>query len=236
MAKWNNAEFGGLPSVVVAAHELKSPLALVRQMSLLLDDQAISETDAKRLRQQLIYTSERSLRLVDDLARVGNLNPALFPLEPLNPLAVCQQLAIELRPTLQLYQRQVCWPANRRRPLLVMANRVLLGRIVTNFLDNALKYSDPTLAVQVSLRQIGPRLRLSVRDYGPMLSRQEYRQLIDQLHQRKSIRTRPDSSGLGVFVASQFAEAMQGSIGLVRHRDGVTFYVELPVSRQLRLV
>lgn len=75
MAKWNNAEFGGLPSVVVAAHELKSPLALVRQMSLLLDDQAISETDAKRLRQQLIYTSERSLRLVDDLARVGNLNP-----------------------------------------------------------------------------------------------------------------------------------------------------------------
>lgn len=65
------------------------------------------------------------------------------------------------------------------------------------------------------------------------MSLREYRRLTDEMEKRKSIRTRPESSGLGIYVASQFAQAMDGEIGLIRHRDGLTFYVELPLSRQL---
>jgi integral membrane sensor signal transduction histidine kinase len=50
------------------------------------------------------------------------------------------------------------------------------------------------------------------------------------------VRTRPESSGLGIYVANQFARAMNGRIGLIRHRDGLTFYVEMPISRQLSLI
>jgi signal transduction histidine kinase len=50
------------------------------------------------------------------------------------------------------------------------------------------------------------------------------------------LQNRPASSGLGLYIAGQFAEAMQGSIGATRHRDGATFYVELLASQQLKLL
>ena len=77
---------------------------------------------------------------------------------------------------------------------------------------------------------------MSVRDFGPMMSLKEYRLLLDEMETRKTVRTRPESSGLGIYVANQFARAMNGRIGLIRHRDGLTFYVEMPISRQLSLV
>ena len=39
-----------------------------------------------------------------------------------------------------------------------------------------------------------------------------------------------------MFVASEFAAAIGGQIGAIRHRDGATFYVDVPASMQLRLL
>ena len=46
----------------------------------------------------------------------------------------------------------------------------------------------------------------------------------------QALHGRPQSSGLGLFVAGQFAQAMQGSVGATRHRDGATFYVDMHAS------
>ena len=230
--QWSDREFGALPSVVVAAHELKTPLALMRQLSLLLSEGSLDGAEAQRVGQQVTQTAERALALVGDLAHTANLSPTLFPLEPVNPLAVCRQIAQDMRPALQVYDRRVEWPRGRQAQLVV-ANQTLLGRVLANFLENALRYSEPSATVRVKLQRRGDVLRMGVRDFGPMMSLREYRQLLDEMALRKSIRTRPESSGLGVYVASQFAQAMNGEIGLIRHRDGLTFYVDVPLSRQM---
>lgn len=230
--QWSDREFGALPSVVVAAHELKTPLALMRQLSLLLSEGSLDGAEAQRVSQQVTQTAERALALVGDLAHTANLSPTLFPLEPVNPLAVCRQIAQEMRPALQVYDRRVEWPRGRQAQLVV-ANQTLLGRVLANFLENALRYSEPSATVRVKLQRRGDVLRMGVRDFGPMMSLREYRQLLDEMALRKSVRTRPESSGLGVYVASQFAQAMNGEIGLIRHRDGLTFYVDVPLSRQM---
>ena len=92
------------------------------------------------------------------------------------------------------------------------------------------------MPIQVKITKTNDVVRLSVRDYGPMMSRREYQQLLKTMAARKAVRTRPESSGLGVYVAAQFARAMSGDIGLIRHRDGLTFYVDMPLSRQMSLV
>lgn len=234
--EWSDANFGGLPSVLVAAHELKTPLALIRQMALLLDDDLTSLADKKRIQQRIIQTSEQALQLTVDLANSANLTPSLFPLEPVNPLALCQQIAAETRLNAVLYGRKISWPQRGRNSRLILANRTLLGRILANFLNNALKYTEDGSEIKVSVTAVGGAVRLSVRDFGPMMSLKEYRRLIDEMDARKTMRTRPESSGLGIYVASQFARAMNGQIGLIRHRDGLTFYVEMPISRQLSLL
>ena len=230
--QWSDREFGALPSVVVAAHELKTPLALMRQLSLLLSEGSLDGAETRRVSQQVTQTAERALALVGDLAHTANLSPTLFPLEPVNPLAVCRQIAQDMRPALQVYDRRVEWPRGRQAQLVV-ANQTLLGRVLANFLENALRYSEPSATVRVKLQRRGDVLRMGVRDFGPMMSLREYRQLLDEMELRKSVRTRPESSGLGVYVASQFAQAMNGEIGLIRHRDGLTFYVDVPLSRQM---
>lgn len=234
--EWSDADFGGLPSVLVAAHELKTPLALIRQMALLLDDDLTSLADKKQIKQRIIQTSEQALQLTADLANSANLTPSLFPLEPVNPLALCQQIAAETRLNAALYGRKISWPRGGRNNRLILANRTLLGRILANFLNNALKYTEDGSEIKVSVKSVGGAVRLSVRDFGPMMSLKEYRRLLDEMDARKTVRTRPESSGLGIYVASQFARAMNGQIGLIRHRDGLTFYVDMPISRQLSLL
>lgn len=229
---WSGQEFVLPPSVSVAAHELKSPIALMRQLSLVLSDDSLPETTREKYHRQLIMTADRALQLTNDLTQVANLQASLFPLEPVNPLAVCRAMAEEVRPLSWLYQREIAWPKASRQALLVVANPRLLGRIVVNFIDNAVKYTEEAVPIEVSVRRRGEMVRVGVRDYGPQMTKREYRRLVDEMERMKSVRTRPESSGLGVFIASQFARAMNGTTGLVRHRDGVTFYVELPMSQQ----
>lgn len=224
-----------MPSIAVAAHELKAPLALIRQMSLLIEDGGFSPVEVRLMQRRLTLMAERSLALVQDLARTVNIQPTLFPLEPVNPLALLTQLAYESRDMLRLYDRRVTWPRTGKKRLVV-ANPLLLGRIMMNFLDNAMRYSEAGAAIRVTIRQTGMMVRLGVRDFGPMMSLAEYRRLVDEMTTRKSVRTRPDSSGLGVYIAATFAQAMGGQIGLIRHRDGLTFYVDVPLSEQMSLL
>ena len=234
--EWSDADFGGLPSVLVAAHELKTPLALIRQLALLLDDDLTSSADKTQIQQRIIRTSEQALQLTIDLANSANLTPSLFPLEPVNPLALCQQVAMETKFNAILYGRKVSWPKSSRNSQLILANQTLLGRILANFLNNALAYTEDGSEIKVSVKATKDAVRMSVRDFGPMMSLKEYRLLLDEMETRKTVRTRPESSGLGIYVANQFARAMNGRIGLIRHRDGLTFYVEMPISRQLSLI
>lgn len=224
-----------MPSIAVVAHELKAPLALIRQMSLLVEDGQLSPVEAQLMQRRVTLTAERSLALVQDLAHTANMQPTLFPLEPVNPLALLTQLAHQSRDMLQLYDRRVMWPRTGKKRLVV-ANPLLLGRIMTNFLDNAVRYSEAGAAIRVTVRQAGAMVRLGVRDFGPMMGLAEYRRLVDEMTTRKSARTRPDSSGLGVYIAATFARAMGGRIGLIRHRDGLTFYVDVPLSEQMSLL
>jgi signal transduction histidine kinase len=210
------------PTLATAAHELKSPLVLLRQLSLLL--------------QQITWTSERALRLTSDLTRSARLDDALFAMEPINPQALCNEIVQELTPLFTAHGRELMVKA-RRHPLLLVANRDLLRRIIMNFSDNALYYSEPGSAVelQVQMLQKGKVIRVGVRDFGPALSSDMWRTLQKKIESQspQSIHARPNASGLGLYIASQFADTMQGKIGAIRHRDGATFYVDLSSSHQL---
>lgn len=224
-------------SLTAAAHELKSPLALMRQLALRLDASEVSE-EQRKLIHQITLTSERALRLTSDLTRSSRLSDALFELEPINPEQVCRDIAAELTPLFEAHGRSLA-VSYRTHPLLLVANRDLLRRILLNFSDNALHYSQPGTAVHMQIQAFTKTgmVRVGIRDFGPALSKDMWRTLRKKLqHSPQSINARPQSSGLGLYIASQFAEAMHGTIGATKHHDGATFYVELHASRQLSLL
>lgn len=225
----------GVTPLIAAAHELKAPLALVRQLALRLGDDTLTAVEREKLLRQTVLTSERALRLTSDLTKAARLDSALFELEPINPDQLCRDVAGELRPLFAAYGRTVS-VQSRRHPLLLVANRDLLRRILLGFSDNALHYSKPGTAVHLQIQALKKSgiVRVGVRDFGPALSSDMWRTLQKKLNSApQTIHARPESSGLGLFIASQFADAMNGRIGAVRHKDGATFYVELQASNQL---
>lgn len=230
--------FGGVPSVTTAAHELKAPLALMRQLALGLQAEHTSEAEKRRIIDQITLTSERALRLTTDLTKASRLEGSLFELEPLNPVAICEDVAHELAPLYKAHGREIR-VSSRTRPLLAVANRDLLRRIILNFGDNALHYSETDMPVELRALTYahGTKVRIGVRDFGPAIPTNLWQRLEARLGGGpQTLHARPGSSGLGLYISHQFAGAMNSKIGAIRHRDGVTFYVDLEASTQLGLL
>lgn len=228
----------GLPSLVAAAHELKSPLALVRQLSLMLETGDVSASERAHMLRQISLTSEKALRLTSDLTRSVRLEDAMFDVEPINPQQLCEDIVRELSPLFTAHGRKVELTP-RKHPLLLIANRDLLRRIIMNFSDNALNYTgtDSVVKIQIQALKSGKIIRLGVRDFGPALSSDMWKSLKGKLAiAPQAVHSRPQSSGLGLYIAGQFADAMKGTVGVTRHHDGATFYVDLNASSQLSLL
>ena len=208
--------------LVAAAHELKAPVALIRQLALELESYAEASLHSELLR-QIILVSERSLRLTTSLTRATSLqDQTLFPIEPVNAQQLCEEVAHELSPLYSAHERTL-EVKTRRSPPVVIANRELLRRILLQFGDNALHYAGDQPVVYGTWLQ-RDRVQVGLRDFGIHTTR------------GAQITGRPHSSGLGLQLVEVFAHAMNGSFGVTRHRTGMTFYVDMQASEQLSLL
>jgi len=221
-----------MESEVVVAHELKAPLSLVRQLALSLD----FEEDMKGAREvgrQIVATSERALQQVNDLTRIARLEDAMFEMEPVNPRVICDEVVGELWRLFEFNRRELRIEyRNKRR--LVVANPQLLHSVVYNFCLNAMNYGGEELPSEITVIDRANKIRIAVRDYGPAVPTKIWREIKDGFV-NKPVATpmRPGSSGLGLYIAAKFANYMGSDFGLIRHRDGTSFYIDLPVSGQL---
>lgn len=220
--------------ILVAAHELKAPLCLIRQLTLALSV-ASDATAKQRLQNQLVEVSERALRQVNDLAKIARLEDGLFTTEPVSVRGVCESVLHEILPLFQFERRSLrATYSNKTR--LAATNRELLYSIIYNFCVNAVRYSDAKSSSQLSVADHNGCIRVSVRDFGPALLTKIWQDLrTGQLIQPTAIAMRPGSSGLGLYISTQFARHLHAHLGAVRHRDGTSFYIDLPISKQAAL-
>jgi len=222
---------------MIAAHELKTPLVLLRQLALSLGDESLTASERATIASHMKLVSERALRLTSDLTKVQRLEDALFEMEPLNPQQICEEVLYELSPLYKACGRHITL-GRRKTQVLALANRDLLRRVLLNFADNALHYGEEDEPVQLSIqtRDNGEVIRLGVRDYGPAVPTNLWETLDEHAMQPEAVHARPASSGLGLMIAQRFADTMNATVGTLRHRDGATFFVDLHASKQLNLL
>lgn len=219
--------------LVALAHELKAPLGVIRQISLAKEYYSDQEVEAAFERIELL--SSRSLRLVEVLSR--NYNEASLESETINLNRLCEDVLHEFMPLCRAVDQQ--FEAKLpRQPVLAVGNRDMMHSVIVGLCDNALSYGAKDQPIKVSLSSRLNDARLSVRDAGPSLSAQKFTTLKKRLGtSAQPFAARPQSSGLGLYIAGQFSQAMNGSVGVTAHRaGGQSFYVQIPRSLQLNLL
>ena len=218
--------------ILVAAHELKAPLAVLRQLALSLDEM---DSKGEHIRSEMVNVSDRAIKQVNDLAKIRRLEDGLFTMEPVSVREVCDAVSKELE-YLFHYNRRDLFIKYSNRTRLVSANRDLLYSVIYNFLLNAMHYSGDETRAELIVRDAYDKVKVIIRDYGPALPMDVWREMKrGWVKKPTSIAMRPGSSGLGLYIASKFSKYMNANVGAVRHRDGTSFYVELPASRQASL-
>lgn len=222
--------------VAALTHELKAPLTGIRALAELLHDGVVSE-DARRQEYyaSILGESERLGRLVQNvldasrLERGATLQLACRELA-LGPLV--EEVARSVRPRLQAAGVELVTDVAELPP--VLADREAVGQILSNLLDNALKYGRPAAGpqrIELLARPGGKGVVLAVRDHGPGIPPAQRERVFERYWRSPDAPREVGGAGLGLWIAREQARAMQGELALVpAEGPGACFRLELPAS------
>jgi two-component system, OmpR family, sensor histidine kinase VicK len=114
----------------------------------------------------------------------------------------------------------------------VAADPDKLRQVLTNLLDNAVKYSPDGGSVRIALGQSGNRIRFRIEDQGLGIPPTEQARIFEKFFRLDPNLTRGvGGTGLGLYICRELVDRMDGRIWVTSDgRRGSTFTVELPVA------
>src|ERR1700682_2987552 len=215
-----------------AAHELRTPIASLRAEASVALSQSRTPTEYEGSLLPVRDDARRLSAIVDDLftlarldAEQGILHRQEFFLEELllesvarvRPLAVDKGMTIAFNPTVEAR---------------CSGDPLLIDRIITNLLDNAIKYGAPGCSVIIELETSWAWHMVRVSDNGPGIPADAQAHIFARFFRADAARTRsaaPGGAGLGLSIAWRIARAHGGDLTLTSSSEtGSVFTLTLP--------
>jgi two-component system, OmpR family, sensor histidine kinase QseC len=202
-----------------AAHELRTPIAGIRAQA----QAALEVQDAAQRRQALLGTlagCDHAAHLVDQLLQLARLEGArasATPGELTDVFAVVRNEVAELASSaFESGHELVLDTGERRGPWLMAGDPVLLGALLRNLVDNALRYTPPQSTVQITLEapDAQGRLAFTVEDNGPGLAPAVMQRLGERFFRARE--TDAPGSGLGWSIVRRIALALSLDVAIDR--------------------
>lgn len=193
-----------------AAHELKTPLAAIKvqaQVALAEPDTALQRLAMERVVQGV----DRSARLAEQLLLLARLDVhEILSTAPLRPAAVAKDALLANERNAQQKNIRVTLTGDMRAE--INAEPVLIGILLDNLLDNAIKYGRAGGCIEVAIQHEVGRVRLSVRDDGPGVAPSDLARLTNRFF--RATGTQATGSGLGLSIVARIAEHFGASLHL----------------------
>jgi signal transduction histidine kinase len=202
--------------ISMASHQLRTPLTSVKgYISMVLEGDAgkVNSTQTKMLHQAFI-SSQRMVFLITDLLNVSRLKTGKFVIEavPVDLSKLIQEEVSQLVETAQVKQIKLTYNKPATFPLL-MLDETKTRQVGMNFMDNAIYYTPVGGHINVELIDKPNTVELRVTDNGIGVPKSEQHHLFTKFYRASNARkTRPDGTGLGLFMAKKVIAAEGGSI------------------------
>jgi signal transduction histidine kinase len=215
--------------ISTVSHELRSPLTAIKGYTDSLLDAGPWDSATEREFLQIIAESADKLSgLVDNLLDAAKMEAGVLRLdrEPVRVERVVWQVATHKRALAPNHPIEV---AIREHLPLADADPVRVEQVVTNLVENAIKYSPEGGAITVSVRG-GQQLTVSVRDHGVGISAEHADRLFERFYRVDSGLSRSTKgAGLGLYICRSLVEAHGGRIWVESvPGQGSTFSFTLP--------
>lgn len=111
----------------------------------------------------------------------------------------------------------------------ITVDSLQISRVVSNLVDNAIKYSEENSSVQVLVREDKNQLTLEIRDQGPGISRRDQTQIFSHFYRIEDQRRIVQGTGLGLAAVKAIVEAHSGRVWLKSTPGkGSSFFIFLP--------
>jgi two-component system sensor histidine kinase KdpD len=211
-------------------HELKTPLTTVQTASSgLLELGGLTESQhdlAKLIDDEALRLNE----LCRKLLLTAKLEAEQIGLEKGN--ANVQELISDVlasRPVEEVKDRievAVSDPS-----LTISADRGLLAMVLTQYIDNAGKYSAPGSPITIAAELSGTEVVVSVHNFGSTIRSEDRERIFDRFYRALDMKDSVPGTGIGLSVVRKAAEAHHGHVWVVSEEEaGTTFFLSLPAA------
>ena len=216
------------------SHDLRTPLAImVGESEVSLRSQSTSPDEYKETLSRMLDQTRYLGSLVDQLLYTARSRVSAVPLQPdyvdvpelvrnacrdMTTLAANQDITIELK------------DSSTRR--IVLGDHTRLREMLLTILDNAIEYSQPNGAINVSVSEQGTNLKIAVADTGIGIPANEIPMIFRRFYRAQNA---PDANaqgtGIGLAVAKGIVESHDGAIDIdSQENQGTTVTLTLPLT------
>jgi heavy metal sensor kinase len=224
--------------VADASHELRTPLTIINlEVGRALSSQRTS-TDYRRALEVVETEGARMTRLVNDLMTLARMDSGQAILQFADvELGDLASLAVE-RLTPLAERRRVSLARGELAQLHVRGDRQYLLQMISNLVENGIKYSGAGQCVRIETARLDGLATLRVSDTGPGIPPEHLPTVFDRFYRVDAARSQNASdadsasgSGLGLSIVSWIVRAHGGTINVASKLDqGTTFEVTLPLA------
>jgi signal transduction histidine kinase len=227
--------------LAIMTHELRTPLnAVIGFGDILKRGSArgsISNEKIQSSAQHILDGGHQLLGLINeilDFSRIdsGHLKINLEPVLLANVVTDCiEQIRVVLADSNKISLKNI----NNHPEIEVLVDSQRLRQIIINLLSNAVKYNyeDGTVSIETNLID-KEHIGITITDTGVGIAEEDMDKLFDPFERLVFKHGSKEGSGIGLAVAKQLVEAMNGKIGVDRSvKNGAAFWIELPIATHI---
>ncbi|MBN2355813.1 response regulator [candidate division KSB1 bacterium] len=219
----------------LVSHELKAPIGAIEgYLNLIIE--GLTAGDSKKEREIIIRSRDKAenlLLLINDLLDMSRAERKIS--KTMTPT----DISAVLKETVEFYRNEaksksLSFGLELPEPLPpVLANQDDLGRLFSNLISNAIKYTPEKGSVQVSVRQAEGQLMVEITDTGIGLSEEDLQKIFGEFFRAKNaVQRKISGTGLGLSICKRIIEDHNGYIQVESKLDvGSRFRVILPVHK-----
>lgn len=215
------------------SHELRSPMTSIKGFIGGILDDVIPEEKYKYYLKLAYEEIQRLTRLINDLLDLSAVESGTFKLN-LEPIDINEVIRISiLRNEGRIKDKnlnvQVFLEGS---DLIVLADDDKITQVVTNLLDNAIKYGDADGEIKISSSTKGKKAYITIYNKGPRIDERDIKHIWDRFYKVDKSRTQKVSTGLGLSIVKKIINLQDEEIWVENKEEGVEFGFTLPIAKR----